>query len=216
MRGIIISFLFGFGLTLYAFAASGQRRYTPCPERSDHEIRAILTWHEAGATAFDDLRAIHAVISNIAREHGLTYAEAACRHSGRALRGETNRSWLGHVTDACTEPAFWPRVTTRHEPGPDGVLETDDDIVSVHPHPPWSAWEDRCRALMREARLVAAEPLVCSTAMTWGNDSDLVRREALTAERGWREVACVRAPGVELRQSYGVWARVETREIDPD
>jgi hypothetical protein len=150
-----------------------------CPERSDALILAILTVHEAGWAAFDDMRGIDSAIRNMARRDGTGYAEAACTHSGRSLRGETRRVWVSRLNEAGDIP--------------EGLA------------PEMGSWVRRLRGLwmrtLEEARNVVAGPLACPGVMTWGSLDDITRRE-IRGYRVWVNVRCG-----ETRNRMGRWER---------
>jgi hypothetical protein len=153
-----------------------------CPERPDYLILAMLTVHEAGWTHDDDMRGIHAVITTLARNWGVSYAQAACRHSRRLLTGRTSRVWASELTeDPAVAPAHWPTTIMRRE----------GDIVRVLPHPPWENYQDRWRGRLDLAARVLVERPVTREALTWGGRIDFDperRRRPLSGDRIWVEI----------------------------
>lgn len=158
-----------------------------CPRAADHLILARLAAHEAGFDASSaEVAAIYAAIRNIADDAGISFAAAACAHSGRALRGETARSYVAELDERGSEPRSWPAVLTR----------CVGAVCTVTRHAGWDAYRLAWLALLvHSTRVVAAGHVVCG-ARTWGDERDTTRRP------GWAEdLSC----GVGLRNSFGRW-----------
>lgn len=148
------------------------------------------------------MRSIHAVLVTLAENWHVSFAEAACRHSGRFLRGETTRVWASELNEEMTAPAHWPRAATRRRP---------DGNVEVVAHAAWSQFTERWAGRLELARrILSTGRRACSEALTWGGFLDFSdrRRRPLRGDRAWVDVVCV--PG-ETRNRYGFWA-----EIDPE
>lgn len=191
---IALALLLGVLLALVPERAEAQS----CPERSDALTLAILTVHEAGWVAEDDMRGIHAAIRSVAARAGVAFAEAACRHSGRALRGETDRAWAAGLDELGSRPARWPGLATRCR----------DGVCRVEEHAPWERYRERwLRTLELAAHVVghADGTLVDCAPCTWGSESDVLTREARSS-RTWVDVECG-----ETRNRFGCW-RGESRE----
>lgn len=202
MRTTIRDFFLAAAVTFTFLAgglALGEAQDAPrtCPERSDELILAMLAVHEAGWFHDDDMRGIHAVISTLARNWGVSYAEAACRHSRRLLTGRTSRIWASELTeDPSVAPAHWPTTIMVH----------DGDIVHVAAHPAWAPrYVDRWADRLALARRVLNERPVTSEALTWGGRIDFDearRRRPLSGERVWIEVDVG-----ETLNHFGYWGR---------
>lgn len=168
-----------------------------CPERTDTEILAILTVHEAGWHSDGDMVSIYLVISNLARNWGVSFAQAACMHSTRLMQGRTSRPWASDLTAACTRPARWPTTTW--------VCDEETGLCGAEPYAPWENYEDRCHSLMERAATTLRTVHGTCSATTWGGVIDFDperRRRPLSGTREWVDVACV--PG-DTRQRYGYW-----------
>lgn len=160
--------------------------------QADHVLLARTCVSEAGWDGAQDCAAIAAVLAGIAERDGVSFARAWALASPRLAECSVSRRWLCDLGDRCTEPAGWPRVVVE----PDG---------RVRPHPPWSAYRDRCRAVMDRAAFVLAHPGgFCSEApRAWGNSADILAREPLS-DRTWVPVDCG-----ETRNSFGSWEYVD-------
>jgi hypothetical protein len=175
---------------LLAGTADAQER--PCPPRPDALVLAILSVHEAGWEAEADMRGIHAALRHIAERTGSRYATAGCIHSGRALRGETSRSWVAGLDVRGSRPSSWPSVVLTHR---------RDGTVDVEPHGRWGSFRGRWLATLELARrVVLEEPSGTCLPETWGSDADLLAR-ARRSSRTWVEVDCG-----ETRNHFGAWA----------
>lgn len=120
--------------------ATSQRRPT------DVEVLARIAVHETGWEDTGDLEAIYAVLHNGAEREGISFQAFARSYSSRLMAGTVTRSWAAQLTEACTRPPSWPRVTTRcHGRG-------EDRMCAVEPHAAWSGYVDRCRAVVARAR----------------------------------------------------------------
>lgn len=171
---------------LVAAPASAQT----CPRRDDALVLAILSVHEAGWEAEADMRGIHAALRAIAARLEVSYATAACVHSGRALRGETDRPWVSELDERARTPRTWPTSATRCREG---------ECV-VGRHPPFGAYRARWLATLELARrVVLEEPAAPCLPATWGSREDVRAGEA--NGRTWVDVACG-----ETRNRFGSWS----------
>lgn len=171
-----------------------------CPRVPDHLILARLTVHEAGWEAEADMRGIHAVLRRIAARDSISFARAACLHSGRALRGETSRAWVAGLDEDGARPVRWPSAATRCR----------DGVCRVEEHAPWVAFVDRWRRTLELAAHVVAHADATFTdcaPLTWGSRMDVRRGE----ERGRARFETVDCG--ETRNVYGRWVPIE---IDPE
>ncbi len=168
----------------------------PAEAQADHVLLARTCVSEAGWASPQDCAGIAAVIQGIADRDGVSFARAWALASPRLAACSVSRRWLCGLTERCVEPANWPRV----------VVERDG---RVRPHPPWSAYRERCLAAMDSARFVLAHPGgFCGgvTPRAWGDDRDVRIRERLSTERTWVDVECG-----ETVLRFGAWT-----EVDPE
>lgn len=168
-------------IALCGTVAQGQRAERPCPDAPRALIVARLTWHEAGVDSIADASAIYESITGLSRVRGETWEQAACSYSGRALRGETARSWVSRVDDAEIAPLGWPEAAS------------------------WPTNLRLFRRLLEHAdRLVAGDVAAACTALPtdWGHPVlDSHRIERGLARGYWRRVSCGRTRGVYLRRA---------------
>lgn len=140
---------------------------------------------EAGWECFDrgDGLAIHEVILRGAERDGVSYATAARNYAGRLFGARPHDvprlRWVGALTPDCSEPANWPRTASSRN---------RDGTYSIHPHPPWSSFRDRCLAVFARAEeVIAANPIntvddwsVCMRPVhDWGGWMDRERAERI-------------------------------------
>jgi len=154
-----------------------------CPADAQHVpeylLLARICVHEAGWEAEADCAAIHEVLVRGAEREELSYRTYAYNYAGRALRGETSRSWVASLREDGREPEGWPETSIRR----------DGDTVSVVPHAPWSAYRDRWLATLEMARRVHAGEIRAACAEPvhdWGGRVDRSRARRL----GLIEVEC--------------------------
>ena len=161
-------------------AASQRGDGRACPDAPQALILARLTWHEAGVDSLADASAIYESLTGLAQVRGETWEEAACAYSGRALRGETRRSWISRLDGVEIAPDGWPGRLSWGRQGPlfGRLLEHADRIVAG----------DVARA--------------CEALPTDWGDPDLdSHRIARGLARGyWRRLSCPHARNVYLRR----------------
>lgn len=105
---------------------------------SDVEVLARIAVHETGWEDTGDIEAIFAVLQSGAEREGITWREYARRYSRRLHAGEVSRRWASQLTESCERPESWPRTVSA--------------VPVLQPHVPWSAYHERCEAVMRRAR----------------------------------------------------------------
>jgi hypothetical protein len=163
-----------------------------CPEAPRSLILARLTWHEAGVDALADATAIFESLTGLARVRGETWEEAACSYSGRALRGETRRSWISRLEGPAAAPLGWPDGASWdvHRRLLDRLLDHADRVVAGDVAP------------------------VCSALPTdWGHPTlDSHRIERGIARGYWRRVNCAGVRGVYLRR--GELDRIDSEDLE--
>lgn len=138
------------------------------------------------------MRGIHAVLLNLSERIGSRYATAACVHSGRSLRGVTDRSWVAGLNRRGTEPAGWPRSVTR----------CSGEACRVVEHARWSVFRARWLRTLAMAEALVLETAFCGAA-TWGSDRDVADGRA--AGRTWTDdPACAPSTGA-TRNHFGAW-----------
>lgn len=145
----------------------------------DYLLLARICAHEAGWDAFNDCPAIYAVLMRNAERHGYSFRSAAYAYSGRALRGETSRSYYAGLNEEGTRPEGWPAT----------VWVRRGDVMVTESGPAWSNYRDRWLALLAHARAIVAGDVTHSCAETpddWGGRVD--RRRAATI--GLIEIDC--------------------------
>jgi hypothetical protein len=177
---------------LSASRLDAQRSDLPCPDVARAVILARLTWHEAGVDALVDAGAIHAAIDGLARVREETWEESACAYSGRALRGETRRSWIALVDRSGLAPPGFP-----------------------HDRASWSVQAPLVERLLERAdAVVAGAPPVCDRQPTdWGHpELDSERIERGIARGYWSRVRCPGARGDYLRRAE--LDAIEAEELD--
>lgn len=159
---------------LLALAVPADAQHVP-----DYLMLARICVHEAGWEAEADCAAIHQVLTAGAEREDLSYRTYAHNYSGRALRGETSRSWVANLREDGREPEGWPETTIVRE----------GDAVRVAPHAPWSMYRDRWLRTIELARRVIAGEITASCVEPvhdWGGRVDRGRARRL----GLIEVEC--------------------------
>lgn len=153
-----------------------------CPDAPRPVILARLTWHEAGVDALVDASAIYESITGLSLVRRESWEEAACAYSGRALRGETVRSWISLLDASGIAPDGFPHAR--------------------------SSWEVNGRLfgrLLTHSALVVdgdAEPACEALPTDWGHPVlDSARIERGIARGYWRRVSCPGARGTYLRRA---------------
>lgn len=164
-------------------------------QRTDVDRLMRTAWSECGVDCSPaEIAALHHVIAGIAERDGVRWSTAWRLASPRLAAGTVSRRWLAHVDARCEEPAEWPRV----------VVERDG---RVRPHPPWSAYRERCINLAfwcSAAIEMGVEHSPCAEApRAWGADSDVIANEALS-DRTWVDVDCG-----ETVLRFGSWEYVD-------
>lgn len=135
---------------------------------SDAVILARVCFHESGWTSTDDCAGIKEVLVNGSERHGLSFRSYALAYSGRALRGETSRSWVAQLGPRGRRPSRWP-VTWDSPTGP-------------RPHPGWSVFRDRWMDLLglAERLMDGTASGKCETSPhDWGGPMDDARAERI-------------------------------------
>lgn len=164
---------------------------SPASAQSDETLLVRTTWSECGYDCSPpEVAALHHVISGLAEREGWRYATAWRELSPRLAAGTSRRRWLSSLSTECREPRDWPRIVHEHS-------------GRIRPHPPWTAFVDRCGSLVEVVRAVVAGDVASPCRVTpeaWGDSRDLERREPLSA-RTWEEADC--GPG--LRLHFGRW-----------
>lgn len=139
---------------------------------SDTLLLARICVHESGWESPLDCAAIHQVLVAGSEREGMSYRSYAFAYSGRALRGETLRSWVAHLREDGREPLNWPRsVTVRR-----------GEELRVEPHAPWGAFRDRWLTTLETARMVMSGELRSSCVTPphdWGGRVDRARARRL-------------------------------------
>ena len=190
VAGIVVAALLALGALAPVRA---QLEEQPCPAAPRALILTRLTWHEAGVDALEDASAIYESITGLSVVRGESWEDAACAYSGRALRGETARSWVSRLEGPELAPVGWPAGAS------------------------WSVHAPMLSRLLEHAdQLVAGElPRSCTALPTdWGDpELDSHRIERGVARGYWRRVSCGRTRGVYLRRSELDRIDEETREL---
>jgi len=167
----------------------------PAAAQSDVDRLLRTAWSECGASCSDDeIAALHLVITSTAEREGVRYRTAWRLLSRRLAAGSVSRSWLADLDHRCNEPAGWP----TH------VYEREGDVLRLVPHAPWSAYRERCEALVERVRLVfdgAIAHRCASTPRSWGSLADAGR--SIPGLR-WVAVDCG-----ETANTYGEWLAVD-------
>lgn len=139
---------------------------------SDTLLLARICVHEAGWDTPLDCAAIHQVLLAGAEREGMSYRSYAYAYAGRALRGETARSWVAHLREDGREPEGWPET----------VVVRRGDELRVERHAPWGAFRDRWMTTLDTARQVMAGELTApceSPPHDWGGRVDRARARRL-------------------------------------
>ncbi len=139
---------------------------------SDTLLLARICVHESGWDSPLDCAAIHQVLVAGAAREDMSYRSYAYSYSGRALRGETSRSWVAHLREDGREPENWPRTV---------VVRRGGELV-VQPHASWAAFRDRWLVTLETARMVMSGALShsCETPPhDWGGRVDRARARRL-------------------------------------
>lgn len=166
MRHLILAALTA--LLLNPTLASGQTRREP-----DALVLARVCAHEAGWDALDDCAAIYDVLRGGAERHGMTLRAYAYAYSGRALRGQTSRPWMGALREDGGEPLGWPSMRLVRMPG---------GVSRVERHPSWSGYRAQWLALLDYARALVSGAVVSrceEPPHDWGGSMDHERAERI-------------------------------------
>ena len=161
-------------------------------QRTDVDRLMRTVWSECGVDCSPpEIAALHHVIAGIADREGVRWSTAWRLASPRLAEGSVSRRWLADIDARCEEPSGWPRV----------VVERDG---RVRAHPPWSAYRTRCVDLAfwcAAAIEMGVEHSPCVEApRSWGSDSDVTAREALSDATTWVDVDCG-----ETSLRFGAW-----------
>lgn len=128
-------------ISLFGSIVTSQRRAT------DVELLARITVHETGWEDTGDMEAIYAVLREGAAREDISWRAFLGRYSSRLVSGDVDRAWAAELTESCERPPSWP--TTAYARLRDGTMV-------LRPHASWSAYSERCRAVMERAREVLA------------------------------------------------------------
>lgn len=200
MRSILVSFFFAFALVSLAFA----QVEGPRVGRDDDLLLARICAHEAGFDADEtgDCAAIHEVLYRGAVRQGLSYSAFAHSYSGRALRGETRRSYYAELDRDGRRPARWPA----------GSWASVEGTMRFVPGPSWSRYSAAWLELLAHAAFLVARhpddvsPCECPVD-DWGGAVDRARAERL----GLVEVDCG-----ETRNDFYQRPSLHPHLVDPD
>lgn len=155
---------------------------------SDAEVLARISVHEAGWEDTGDMEAIFGVLSVGGERAGISWRSFARSYARRLHAGSVSRLWASQLNERCAEPPSWP--------GP--------------PHAPWSAYRERCEAVMVRAREVLSGARVHGCPVPpedWGGRVDRARARRL----GLVRIECARGD-VDTRNDFYLrprsrWAR---------
>ena len=140
----------------------------------------------------EEVAALHAVIRGIERREHVGFAAAWSLASPRLAAGTVSRAWLADIHEHCEEPEGWPTY----------VYEREGDLIVRRPHPPWSAYRDRCGMLAVVVRWVLSGWVRAECEpRSWGSTSD--------AARSFAGLVFVRTDCGETRNVFGEWMEVD-------